>query len=46
MTIIDPAKAPLAKEYAEELFQLRQRKGVTQTEAAELVLNQIPVRQP
>ena len=39
VTIIDPAKAPLAREYAEQLFELRHRKGVTQSEAEELVLN-------
>jgi len=38
-SIIDPAKAPLAQEYAEQLYQLRHRKGVTRTAAQELVLN-------
>jgi malate dehydrogenase (oxaloacetate-decarboxylating)(NADP+) len=37
--IIDPAKFPQLDEYAEELFSLRQRKGVTRREACELVLN-------
>ena len=31
--IIDPAKSPKLKEYAEKLFQLRQRKGMTKVEA-------------
>ena len=39
VTIIDPKKAPLAKEYAEQLYQLRHRKGVTRSEARELIQN-------
>lgn len=31
--IIDPAKSPKLKEYAEKLFNLRQRKGMTKVEA-------------
>jgi malate dehydrogenase (oxaloacetate-decarboxylating)(NADP+) len=37
--IIDPAKFARLDEYAEELFSLRQRKGVTRREACELILN-------
>jgi malate dehydrogenase (oxaloacetate-decarboxylating)(NADP+) len=39
VTIIDPSKAPLAKEYAEQLYELRHRKGVTQGEAQQLIQN-------
>ena len=38
-TIIDPAHSPNLARYADELFRRRQRKGVTNVEAAELVLN-------
>ena len=37
--IVDPVKFPRIDEYAEEFYSLRQRKGVTRTEAAQLVLN-------
>jgi malate dehydrogenase (oxaloacetate-decarboxylating)(NADP+) len=37
--IIDPPEFPRLKEYATRLYELRQRKGVTLTEAAELILN-------
>jgi len=37
--IIDPAAFPRLEEYAEEFYSLRQRKGVTRTEASRLILN-------
>jgi malate dehydrogenase (oxaloacetate-decarboxylating)(NADP+) len=37
--IVDPAHSPSHDLYTEEFFSLRQRKGVTRTEAAQLVLN-------
>jgi malate dehydrogenase (oxaloacetate-decarboxylating)(NADP+) len=37
--IVDPATAPDRAAYAEELYQLRQRKGVTHHEAQEMALN-------
>ena len=37
--IVDPAKSPETCRYAEELFRLRQRKGVTRSEADELISN-------
>ena len=37
--IINPQKSPRLEEYAEEFYSLRQRKGVTRREAAQLVLN-------
>ena len=37
--IVDPARHPRLEEYAEEFFSLRQRKGVTHTEARQLILN-------
>jgi len=39
VTIVDPAKSGDRAGYAEELYRLRQRKGVTRTEADELILN-------
>jgi malate dehydrogenase (oxaloacetate-decarboxylating)(NADP+) len=39
--IVDPANSSRREEYAEEFFSLRQRKGVTRTEAAQLVLNRV-----
>jgi malate dehydrogenase (oxaloacetate-decarboxylating)(NADP+) len=39
VTIVDPAKSRDRAGYAEELYRLRQRKGVTRTEADELILN-------
>jgi malate dehydrogenase (oxaloacetate-decarboxylating)(NADP+) len=37
--IVDPAAFPRLAEYTEEFYSFRQRKGVTRTEAAELILN-------
>jgi malate dehydrogenase (oxaloacetate-decarboxylating)(NADP+) len=37
--IVEPAKFPRLEEYTEEFYSLRQRKGVTRTEAAKLVLH-------
>ncbi len=37
--IVEPAKFPRLEEYIEEFYSLRQRKGVTRTEASRLVLN-------
>jgi len=37
--IVDPHKFPRIAEYAEEFYSLRQRKGVTRTEAEQLILN-------
>ncbi|MBZ5728130.1 MAG: NADP-dependent malic enzyme [Acidobacteriia bacterium] len=37
--IVDPARFPRLAEYVEEFYSLRQRKGVTRTEAGQLVLN-------
>ena len=37
--IVDPAKFPRLAEYTEEFYSFRQRKGVTRTEAAELILH-------
>ena len=37
--IVEPSKFPRLDEYIEEFCSLRQRKGVTRTEAAKLVLN-------
>jgi len=39
VTIVDPAKSRDRARYAEELYRRRQRKGVTRTEADELILN-------
>jgi len=39
--ILDPADSPSLAKYAEKLFELRQRKGVTQSEARELILNPV-----
>jgi malate dehydrogenase (oxaloacetate-decarboxylating)(NADP+) len=39
--IVDPANSPEHDAFAEEFFTLRQRKGVTRTEAGQLVLNPI-----
>ncbi len=39
ITIVDPANSRDRAGYAEELYRLRQRKGVTRTEADELILN-------
>jgi len=37
--IVDPPKSPRLDEYLEEFYNLRQRKGITRTEAAQMVLN-------
>jgi malate dehydrogenase (oxaloacetate-decarboxylating)(NADP+) len=39
--IVEPAKSPRLDEYTEEFFGLRQRKGVTRTEAGQLILNPV-----
>jgi len=39
--IIDPAKFARLEEYTEEFYNLRQRKGVTRTEAGSHILNPI-----
>jgi len=38
-TVIDPRTSPLRERYAHSLFELRQRKGLTMSEAARLVLD-------
>jgi malate dehydrogenase (oxaloacetate-decarboxylating)(NADP+) len=37
--IVDPARSQRLPAYAEEMFSLRQRRGVTRREAAQLILN-------
>ncbi len=37
--IVDPARAPQLARYTEELYRVRQRKGVTLTEASEMMAN-------
>ena len=39
VSIIDPAHFPRLAEYTEELYSLRQRKGITRTEAEQMILN-------
>ena len=39
--IVEPAKFSRLDEYTEEFFSLRQRKGVTRTEAGQLILNPV-----
>jgi malate dehydrogenase (oxaloacetate-decarboxylating)(NADP+) len=39
VAIVDPAAFPRLAEYTEEFYSFRQRKGVTRTEAAELILH-------
>jgi malate dehydrogenase (oxaloacetate-decarboxylating)(NADP+) len=39
VVVADPARMPAREAYAEEFFQLRHRKGVTRSEAAELISN-------
>ena len=39
VVVADPARMPLREAYAEEFYQLRHRKGVTRSEAAELISN-------
>ncbi len=41
ITILDPPRFPRLAEYTEHFFQIRQRKGVTRTEAGELILNPV-----
>ena len=38
-SVVDPASSELTPAYTEELYRLRQRKGVTRREAAELIRN-------
>ena len=40
-TIIEPARFPRIEEYTEEFYSLRQRKGITRTEAAVAVRNPV-----
>src|SRR5262249_48259107 len=37
--IVDPAQSPKLAEYTEEFYSLRQRKGITRTEAEQAILN-------
>ena len=37
--IVDPGRSPRLSGYAEELYQVRQRKGITRIEAEQLILN-------
>ncbi|MGH9378090.1 MAG: phosphate acyltransferase, partial [Terriglobia bacterium] len=37
--IIDPESSPLLADYAEKLYNMRQRRGVTRSEAREMMLN-------
>jgi len=39
--IVEPLKFPRLDEYVEEFYSLRQRKGVTRTEAGQLILNPV-----
>ncbi len=39
MEIVDPARSPKRPSYTEELYRLRQRRGVTLSAASELILN-------
>jgi malate dehydrogenase (oxaloacetate-decarboxylating)(NADP+) len=39
--VIEPAAFPRLEEYLEEFYQLRQRKGITRTEAAQTILNPV-----
>ena len=39
--IIDPASSPRLAHYAEELYHARQRKGITRTEAEQMILNPV-----
>ncbi|HTQ53305.1 MAG TPA: phosphate acetyltransferase [Bryobacteraceae bacterium] len=39
IAVVDPAKSERLSAYAEEMYSLRQRKGVTRREASELILN-------
>src|SRR5262249_45106490 len=40
-TVIDPTESPRSADYADEFYRLRQRKGVTPTEAAQAVRNPV-----
>lgn len=37
--IVEPERSPRAGQYAEEFFRLRQRRGITRSEAREVILN-------
>ena len=39
VTIVDPEKSPLLQVYREQLYELRHRKGVTRSGAAEMIQN-------
>jgi len=39
--IVDPPRSPRRQTYAEELYHVRQRKGITRTEAEQLILNPV-----
>jgi malate dehydrogenase (oxaloacetate-decarboxylating)(NADP+) len=39
--VVEPAAFPRLEEYLEEFYQLRQRKGITRTEAAQTILNPV-----
>jgi malate dehydrogenase (oxaloacetate-decarboxylating)(NADP+) len=39
--VVDPPCFPRLEEYLEEFYQLRQRKGITRTEAAQTILNPV-----
>ena len=39
VVVVDPARMPVRDAYAEEFYRLRHRKGVTRSEAAELISN-------
>ena len=39
--VFEPAAFPRLEEYLEEFYQLRQRKGITRTEAAQTILNPV-----
>jgi malate dehydrogenase (oxaloacetate-decarboxylating)(NADP+) len=41
VTIVEPAKFPRLEEYVEEFYSLRQRKGITRTEAGKAVRNPV-----
>ncbi|MBI3680969.1 MAG: NADP-dependent malic enzyme [Acidobacteria bacterium] len=41
LLIVDPARAAMVELYAEELYHLRERKGVTRKEASQLILEPV-----
>ena len=41
LPVVDPVHSPRLAEYTEEFYSLRQRKGITRTEAEQLILNHI-----